>query len=148
MVVEKGDTVKVEYEGRFEDGEVFDSSKREGKQHPIEFTVGSGQVVQGFDAAVIGMKEGEEKEVTIKPEDAYGAPKPELTQDVPRNLLPQDKDPEEGMKLVMQTPDGQQALVSITKVSKETVTLDMNHPLAGKTLIFKLKVVSVEKAKK
>jgi peptidylprolyl isomerase len=148
MAVENGDSVKVDYEGKFEDGAVFDTSKHGDHSHPLEFEVGAGKVVKGFDSAVLGMKECDEKEFTLKPEDAYGNRKEELKQEVPRDKLPSEPEPQVGMTLVMSTPEGHQMPVQIASVENDKVVLDMNHPLAGKTLIFKIKVVEIEKAKK
>ena len=142
MNVKKGDKIKVEYEGKFENGEVFDSSERHGQL--LEFEVGAEMVVKGFDKAVEGMKEGEEKEFTIKPEEAYGERREKLMQKVPRDKLPPEQEPKEGMFLMISSPDGKQMPVKISKVDKDEVTIDLNHPLAGKTLIFKIKVVSIE----
>ncbi len=142
--IKKGDLVALHYEGRFEDGVVFDSSSsHEGNEHPLEFTAGVGQVVPGFDRAILGMKNGEEKEFTLKPSEAYGEHNPALQQKVPRDKLPQDQVPEVGMTMVVGTPDGGQFPVQITAVDESTVTLDLNHPLAGKTLIFKIKILDV-----
>lgn len=143
MAVKKGDKVSVEYEGKFETGEVFDSSSHGDHSHPLEFQVGSGQVIKGFDDAVTGMNLNQEKEIKIAPEEAYGVQDPNLMREVPRNVLPQDQKPQEDMTLVMKTKDGQQLQARIAKVTKDTVTLDMNHPLAGKTLIFKIKLVKI-----
>jgi FKBP-type peptidyl-prolyl cis-trans isomerase 2 len=140
MTVKKGDKVKVDYTGTLEDGTVFDSSK--GKA-PIEFEVGSGKIIKGFDDGVLGMKKGEEKEIKIKPDDAYGQPRPELLKKIPRDKLPQDKEPKPGMMLMLSSPDGRQLPARITEVSDTEVTIDLNHPLAGKTLIFKIKVVEI-----
>jgi FKBP-type peptidyl-prolyl cis-trans isomerase 2 len=145
MAVKSGDKVKVEYEGRLEDGTVFDASSKHGK--PLEFAAGTGQVIKGFDAAVIGMEIGEEKEVTLPPDQAYGQPNDKLVQKIPREKLPQDQQPEVGMVLGMKLPNGAQVPASITEVNDKEVTIDLNPPLAGKTLIFKIKLVSVEPAK-
>ncbi|MBS1266823.1 MAG: FKBP-type peptidyl-prolyl cis-trans isomerase [Candidatus Woesearchaeota archaeon] len=141
MAVKKGDKVKVEYTGTLEDGTVFDSSEKHNQ--PLEFEVGSGQIIQGLDKAIIGMKKDEEKEVKIKPEQAYGQPNPELVRVVPKEQLPLEKEPKKGMVLIMALPNGQQMPVTITKVSDKEVTLDLNHPLAGKTLNFKVKIIEV-----
>ncbi len=140
--VEKGNKVKVEYTGTLEDGTVFDASERHGK--PLEFEAGSGQVVKGFDAAVIGMKVGEEKEVTLQPDDAYGQPNPELTKKVPRDHLPKEQEPQVGMTLMVNLPTGQQFPATISEVTDSEVTIDLNHPLAGKVLKFKIKVVGID----
>lgn len=141
MAVKKGDKVKVEYTGTLEDGTVFDASEKHGA--PLEFEVGSGMVIKGFDEALVGMEKGEEKEVTIKPEQAYGDPNPEMVKKIPREQLPKDQEPKAGMMLIMSLPNGQQLPAKITEVSDKEVTLDLNHPLAGKTLKFKLKVVEI-----
>ena len=143
MKAEKGKKVKVEYEGKFDDGTVFDSTeKHEGK--PLEFEVGAGQVVKGFDEAIDGMEVGEEKEVKLLPEKAYGHPNPAMIKSVPRDMLPKEPEPKEGMMLIMSTPQGQQLPAKIAEIGKDIVKVDLNHPLAGKTLNFKLKLVGVE----
>ena len=138
MAIKKGDKVKIDYTGTFDDGTVFDTS--EGKQ-PIEFEAGSGMVIKGFDEAVIGMEAGEEKDVKIKPEEGYGQQNPQLIQKTPKDKLPKDPEPKIGMMLGIGTPDGKQMQARITEVSDTEVTIDLNHPLAGKTLNFKIKVV-------
>jgi len=143
MSIKKGDKVKVDYEGKLDDGTIFDSSTHGDHSHPIEFEVGAGNVIKGFDEGVIGMEKDEEKEITIKPEDAYGEPNPQAVQKVPRDQLPKEPEPKEGMMLALKTPDGQQFPATIKKVTDKEVTIDMNHPLAGKTLHFKIKVVEV-----
>ena len=140
MPVKKGDKIKVEYTGTLEDGSVFDSS--EGKQ-PLEFEVGSGQIIKGFDDAVMGMEKGEEKEVKIESKDAYGDPNPQLMQKVPRDKLPKEQEPKPGMVLALGTPDGQKVPARIAEVTEKEVTIDLNHPLAGKKLNFKIKVVDI-----
>jgi len=145
MEVSTGNLVKVEYEGRLESGEIFDSSKHGDHSHPLEFVAGVGMVVKGFDDAVLGMKLNEEKEITIKPEEAYGMPDEKLQRKVPRSLLPQDQVPEVGMALYVETPQGP-IPVKIVAVDKENITIDLNHPLAGKTLIFKIKVINIHES--
>ncbi len=147
MSIKKGDLVALNYEGRFEDGEVFDSSSHGGHEHPLEFVAGEGHVVPGFDKAVIGMSKGEEKEFTISPNEAYGERNSDLEQKVPRSQLPKEQEPEVGMVIVASTPEGEQFPVQITAVDKETVTIDLNHPLAGKTLVFKIKILDVNHEK-
>jgi len=144
MAVKKGNKVKVEYEGRFENGAVFDSSKHGDHSHPLEFVVGAGQVIPGFDKAVIGMKKGERKEFSIEKDEAYGNYREELKKEIPRNVLPKEQEPKEGMILMMSTPDGRQFPARIVAVTDENVTLDLNHPLAEKKLIFKIKIADVE----
>lgn len=144
MVIKKGDKIKVDYDGRLENGEIFDSSKHVSHPHPLAFEVGSGEMIKGFDEAVIGMKLNEEKEIKLKPEEAYGARKKDLEQHVSREVLPHGQEPEVGMTLVMGTPHGHQIPVKIIAVDSKNITVDLNHPLAGKTLIFKIKVVGIE----
>ncbi len=141
MGIEEGDKIKVEYEGTLQNGEVFDSSEKQGE--PLEFEVGAKQVVEGFDDAVIGMEEGEEKEVTLEPENAYGDRNPQLVQEVPKSELPDDQEVKEGMVLGMTLPNGKQAPATVVNVGDEKLKLDLNHPLAGKTLNFDLKIVEV-----
>lgn len=146
MAVKKGDKVKIEYTGTLDDGTVFDSSEKHGK--PLEFEVGKGMVIKGLDEALIGMKKGQEKEITIKPEKAYGEPNPKLTRNVPLDKIPKDPPPRPGMILVMQTQDGRRFPAMIKEVTNTEVTIDLNHPLAGKTLHFKIKVVDISKPEK
>jgi len=140
MVVKKGDKIKVHYTGTLDDGRVFDSS--DGRE-PLEFVAGVGQMIKGFDAAVIGMKEGEEKEISIKPEDAYGAFNPDLIKTVPRDQLPPDQEPLVGMILVVSTAEGAQIPAKITEIDENTIKVNLNHELAGKTLIFDIKIVEI-----
>lgn len=129
-----GDTIRVHYTGRLESGEVFDSS--EGGE-PLEFELGSGQVIAGFDESVAGMNVGDKKTITIEPDNAYGERNDALIGIVERSgiSLPEGE-PQVGMELALQLPDGQQIPVRITEVTSESVTFDANHPLAGQTLIF------------
>ncbi|MAF50647.1 MAG: peptidylprolyl isomerase [Nanoarchaeota archaeon] len=143
MAIKNGDKIKVEYEGKLEDGTVFDSSTHGDHSHPLEFEVGAGKVIKGFDEAVVGMRVNEEKEFTIKSADAYGEPNDKAIQKLPRDKLPKDQEPKEGMMLTMQTADGKQANAKIVKVEEKEITIDMNHPLAGKDLTFKIKVLEV-----
>lgn len=143
MKIKKGDNISVEYEGRLENGDLFDSSSHGDHSHPLEFEVGSGQVIKGFDDAVVGMDLNEEKEIKIAPEEAYGMPNNTLMREIPINVLPKGQEPKEGMVLVMKTKEGHQLQARIAKITKDSVSLDMNHPLAGKTLIFKIKIVKI-----
>jgi peptidylprolyl isomerase len=145
MKVEKGNIVQVEYTGTLENGEVFDASSKHGK--PLEFEVGSGQLIKGFDTAVVGMQIGEEKEIKLSSADAYGEIKKELYKKIPRDQLPKEQEPKVGMMLSMQLPTGQQVPVKITEVNEKEVTIDLNHPLAGKNLTFKIKVVEISEKK-
>ena len=139
--VKKGDKVKVHYHGKLTTGETFDSS--EGRE-PLEFEVGSGMVIKGFDEGVTGMTVGEKKTVTIPVEDAYGAKNEDMMIDMPKDRFPEDMQVEVGMPLVMSDPNGQQFQVVVAEINEDSVTLDGNHPLAGKDLIFDLELVSIE----
>jgi len=141
MPVKKGDKIKVEYEGKLEDGTVFDSSEKHGQ--PLEFEVGSGQLIKGFDDAVIGMEKGEEKEIKLQPKDAYGDHNPQLIKKIPRDKLPEDQEPKPGMMLMINLPNGARIPANIKEVTDKEITIDVNHPLAGKVLIFKIKVVDI-----
>ena len=141
MKVKNGDVVRVEYTGSLEDGTVFDSSKTTGS--PLIFEVGGHEVVPGFEKAMLGMKNGEEKNMTLKPEEAYGNPDPSLKKKIPRDKLPKEPEPKEGMLVALTSPDGNYIPARIDMVAKTEVTLDLNHPLAGKTLKFKVKIVGV-----
>ena len=133
-----GDQVSVHYTGRLASGEVFDSS--EGGE-PLQFTVGAGEVIEGFDEAVRGMKVGDKKTINIESGDAYGERNDQLVQSVPRAGMNMDVEPQAGMSLIMQLPDGNQIPVAITEVNETHVTLDANHPLAGQDLTFDIERV-------
>lgn len=138
-----GDKVKVEYSGKFADGKEFDNSNWHGA--PLEFTVGAGQVVPGFDKAVAGMKKGEKKIFTIKAAEAYGEPKPELVREIPRQTLPTGEGSEEkfkpGMMIVLGAPNGMKLPAVVKEISPTRLVVDFNHPLAGKDLTFEIKIV-------
>ena len=136
--VKKGDKIKVDYVGTLEDGTIFDSTEKQGT--PLEFEVGSGQLIKGFDTAVVGMSVGEEKKIILKPADAYGEHNSQLFKEVPREQLPKDREPEAGMMLAISLPNGARFPARITDVNEKTITLDLNHPLAGKTLKFTITV--------
>lgn len=135
-----GDTVKIHYTGTLEDGSQFDSSQG---RDPLEFQVGSGQVIPGFDKAVEGMAVGENKQVTIPPEEAYGDHNAQMVQDVPKTALPDDLEPEVGMALSARGQDGQEMRLTVTEVKDDAITVDGNHPLAGKPLNFDIELVSI-----
>jgi peptidylprolyl isomerase len=139
-LVKQGDTIKVEYTGTFENGTVFDSSIG---REPLEFTAGSGQMIPGFDQAVIGMKIGQEKEIKLQPSEAYGTYDSELVQIIPRDQLPTEEELKVGMLLAVTIPNGNQVPAVITKLNQESITIDLNHPLAGNVLNFKLKIVDI-----
>ncbi len=138
--VTQGATVRIHYTGTLEDGSTFDSS--EGRD-PLEFTVGSGMIIPGLDKALPGMTVGEKKKVTIAPEEAYGPSQPEAILEVPRAEIPAEIPLEVGMQLQMGGPQGQPIPVTVTDLTDEIATLDANHALAGKTLIFDFEIVSV-----
>ncbi|PZX64811.1 FKBP-type peptidyl-prolyl cis-trans isomerase [Hydrotalea sandarakina] len=138
--VKKGDTVKVHYHGRLEDGTTFDSSQG---REPLEFEVGSGMVIAGFDEGVTGMQVGEKKTIHIPASEAYGPVQQEMIMEFPKNRFPADLTPEVGMQLNMSNGQGQNFPVVIVEVRDDVVVLDANHPLAGKDLIFDLELVEI-----
>jgi peptidylprolyl isomerase len=141
--VKEGDTVKVHYTGKLNDGSVFDSSQ---DREPLEFTLGKGQLIPGFENAVTGMEEGDSTTVDIPIDEAYGERRDDLELEVAKNELPDNVEPEVGMQLQMQQQESGEAVpVQITKVEDEKVTLDANHPLAGKDLTFDIELVEVNK---
>ena len=135
-----GDAVRIHYTGRLNDGTVFDSS--DGRE-PLGFTLGSGEVIPGFDQGVAGMDVGETKTIEIPAEEAYGAYRDDLALQVPRDQFPEDIAPEVGQQLQLGMADGGTLSVVVTEINDETVTLDANHPLAGKDLTFDLELVRV-----
>ena len=135
-----GDTVRIHYTGKLEDGTRFYSS--EGRD-PLEFSLGGGQVIPGFDNAVEGMSVGEKKSVTIQPEEAYGPRRDQLIQDVPRDQLPDDMAPAVGMELQARNENGQVMRFAVTAVDDTSITVDGNHPLAGKPLDFDIELVAI-----
>ncbi len=141
MKTKNGDKVKVHYTGKLEDGEVFDSSR---DRKPLEFTVGEGNVIPGFDKAVLDMEIGEQKSVEIAPDEAYGPRREELVVDVERSEFPSHIEPSIGQRLQMQQPEGGTVNLVITDMNDETITLDANHPLAGRTLLFEVEMMEIE----
>ncbi|MBI4453563.1 peptidylprolyl isomerase [Candidatus Woesearchaeota archaeon] len=139
--VEAGSKVSVEYTGTFDNGEKFDSS--DGRE-PLKFEVDAKQVIKGFNDAVKGMKLNEEKTIRIEPKEGYGEPNPALVRDVPKNKLPENLEPKIGMVLSLQSPEGKTFGARICEVNKDTFKIDLNHPLAGKALNFRIKVVAIE----
>lgn len=135
-----GDTVKIHYTGTLDDGTQFDSSAG---RDPLEFQVGGGQVIAGFDKAVEGMAVGDSKSVRLEPEEAYGPRHDQLVQEVDRSVLPDDLDPREGMALQSSSPDGQVTQFMVTAVTENTITVDANHPLAGHALSFDIELVEI-----
>jgi len=137
-MIKKGDKIQVHYTGTLDDGTIFDSS--EGKE-PLAFEAGAGQMIKGFDQAVIGMKVGEEKTIKIPPEEAYGEYNKEFIQKVPKDKIPPEAKLDD--TLIVSTATGQRQ-AKIIELTDTEATLDLNHPLAGKTLNFKIKIVEVK----
>lgn len=135
-----GDSVRVHYKGSLEDGTVFDSSHG---TDPFNFTLGAGMVIPGFDDAVIGMEEGTVNTVTIPPEQAYGDYHADRVMEIDMGQVPENITPEIGMGLQLHSNDGRTIDVVITKVGDESITLDGNHPLAGKALTFEITLVEI-----
>jgi peptidylprolyl isomerase len=138
--VKSGDKVKVHYHGKLRNGETFDSS--EGRE-PLEFTVGEGQVIKGFDQGVIGMQVGDKRTVEIEVGDAYGEKNDDMIVEFPKQQFPPDMKPEVGMQLMMNNGQGQSFPVVVKDISEENVLLDANHPLAGEDLIFDIELVEI-----
>ena len=135
-----GDTVSIHYTGTLDDGTQFDSSQG---REPLDFEVGSGQVIPGFDKAVEGMTIGDNKSVRIEADDAYGQRHEQLVQEVDRSMLPDNLEPETGMTLQSNSPDGQVMQFVVTEVTEQTITVDANHPLAGQALTFAIELVGI-----
>lgn len=142
--VKSGDKIKVHYHGRLTNGETFDKS--EGRE-PLEFEVGSGMVIKGFDDGVTGMAVGDKKTINIPADEAYGPKNPDMIIDMPKDRFPKDMEIEVGMPLSMSDGQGQQFQVVVAEVQEEVVILDANHPLAGEDLIFDLELVEIIGAK-
>lgn len=142
--VKSGDTIKVHYHGKLTNGTTFDSS--EGRE-PLEFEVGSGMVIQGFDVGVTGMAIGEKKTINIPAEEAYGQKEEDRIMEFPMDRFPEDMKPEVGMQLNMSNGQGQNIPVVVAEVKEEAVILDANHPLAGEELVFDLELVEIVNSK-
>jgi len=140
--VKEKDTVKVHYTGKIAtSGQVFDSSL---EREPIEFTLGEGTIIPGFETGVLNMKEAEKKTIEIPKEEAYGGVKEELFQQVGKDQLPEDIKPEVGMGLVSQNPDGTERQLRVAEVNEDHIVVDANHPLAGHDLTFELELVEIK----
>ena len=135
-----GDTVRIHYTGTLDDGTQFDSSAG---RDPLEFALGGGQVIPGFDNAVDGMTGGDSKTVRIPPEEVYGQRHEQLVQQVSRDALPDEIEPAVGMQLQSQSPEGQVMMLVVTEVAEESITVDANHPLAGQALTFDIELVEI-----
>jgi len=135
-----GDTVRVHYTGRLDDGTIFDTSA---ERDPLEFTIGEGRIIPGFEQAVVGMNLGETKTITLPADQAYGPHRKELVLVIDRTKFPPHLKPEVGQQLPIRQPNGRTTLVRVTDVSESSVTLDANHPLAGKDLTFDIRLVEI-----
>ena len=139
---QKGDTVRVHYTGRLEDGGVFDTS--EGGE-PFEFTLGAGEAINGFELGVQGLSVGESRRVEIEPEEGYGPHRPALVARLPRESAQFPSEPQVGANFIMPLPDGQQLEVAVTNIDETHITIDGNHPLAGKKLVFDIELIEIKK---
>ncbi|MFC1869855.1 peptidylprolyl isomerase [Chloroflexota bacterium] len=136
-----GNIVKVHYTGKLDDGTIFDTSL---EREPLEFTIGAGQMIPGFEGAVRGMQVGQVKTVTIPAEEAYGPHNEDMVLVVERDKIPENLNPVVGQQLQMQHENGNTAVIVVTDVSDTTITLDANHPLAGKALTFEIELVEMK----
>lgn len=141
MTVKKGDKVKIEYTGTLDDGTVFDTSVEHGK--PLEFQVGDGQVIKGFEDAILGMKEGDEKEFSVEPSEGYGIHDPTLVQKVPKEIFPPEAELVPGLLFEAGLPTGEKVPATIKAIEDGIISVDLNHPLAGKKLNFKIKLSAI-----
>jgi len=141
-IVEKGQTVSVHYKGTLDDGSEFDNSHARGE--PMQVEVGSGRLIKGFDAALMGMTVGETKNISLSPEDAYGSLNPEAVEEVPKTAFPPDFEFKDGEVVQGRAPTGQPIVARIVEQKENTVVLDMNHPMAGKNLNFEIELVSIQ----
>ncbi len=139
--VKENDSVKVHYTGTLSDGSVFDSSR---DKDPIEFKLGEGQIIPGFEKGLMDMTVGETKTINIPSKEAYGERSDQMIQEVPKAQLPPEVNPEVGMGLMSQTPDGQQMQLTVTEVKDESIVVDANHPLAGKDLTFEVELMEIK----
>jgi FKBP-type peptidyl-prolyl cis-trans isomerase SlpA len=139
--VKQDDTVKVHYTGKLANGEVFDSSL---ERDPMEFQVGKGQLIPGFENGIIDMKVNEKKTLVIPSDQAYGEPRKELVQEVPKDKLPEEIKPEIGMGLVSTTPDGNEIQLVVKEIKDDAIVVDGNHPLAGQELTFDIEVIEIK----
>ena len=138
--IKSGSQVRIDYTGKLESGEVFDTSV--GK-NPLVFVLGTGQIIPGLEKGLVGMKKGDKKTIPVMPEEAYGHPNPKLVQELPKGPLPPNMELKVGMVLLIRTPDGHPMPVKVKEIKENTVVLDFNHPLAGKKLFFEVDVLEV-----
>jgi len=139
MAVKRGEWIKVEYTGTLDDGTIFDGTSENGGD-PLKFQVGAGQLVKGFDESVQGKANGEEYSIRLEPSEAYGEYKGGLTHKVPRDQFPKGAELKPGLMIMVSGPQGQMP-ASIKSIEKDEVIIDLNHPMAGKVLNFKIKIV-------
>lgn len=137
----EGDTVSVEYTGTLDDGNVFDTNS--GKD-PLKVKLGEKKLIKGFEQGLFGMKEGEEKNISIEPKDAYGEKDEALIQTVPKSSFPEKMELKEGLSLTLKDPEGHTLIARVVEVKDKEVKIDLNHPFAGKRLNFKIKLLSIE----
>ncbi len=141
MPAKNGNTVKVEYTGTLEDGTVFDDSTRHGA--PLEFTLGMGKVVRGFEEAILGLVPGEEKSITLQPKDAYGERRPDLIKEIVRQKAIEEENMKPGIMIALVTSEGVTIPGIVLEVKEENLVVDFNPPLAGKTLAFSIKLLEI-----
>ena len=137
----KGDTVSVEYTGKLESGEVFDTSKG---REPLEFEIGAHSVIKGFENGVEGMKIGEEKDIDISAEEGYGQRNENYIKELPKETVPKELELKKGMILMFKREDGMRIPAIVNEINKDTISVDFNHPLAGKNLKFKVKLLEIK----
>lgn len=140
MAIKVGDIIKVEYIGTFDDGTIFDSTENNGGI-PLKFEVGTGQIISGFDNSVIGKSVGDEFGIRLEASDAYGEYKEGMTQSISKDQFPPEQEPKAGLMILLMGPQGQPVPATIKEVEDDIVTIDLNHPMAGKILNFKIKIV-------
>ena len=139
--VKQNDTVVVHYTGKLKTGQVFDSSL---EREPMEFTLGQGQLIPGFENGIIDMTVSEKKSIEIPSDEAYGEAKPELILEIEKTQIPEEIKPEIGVRLMSTSPDGNQMPLLITEVKETTIIVDANHPLAGQDLIFEVELIEIK----
>ena len=142
-VAKVGSTVKVNYVGKLEDGTIFDEAKLH--KGPLKFKVGDNKFLPEFENGVIGLKAGEKKTITIKSENAYGQRQEKLLQKIGKDRLPKDVEPKVGQSLIARNEKNEEIVVIVTEVGEKDITIDMNHPLAGKELIFEIELLEIVK---
>ncbi len=143
MAIKQGDKVTLEYEGKLDNGQIFDTTKQ-GEKGPLQIEIGGGKILKGFEDNIIGMEKGQEKEFSLEPGQAYGEPNPQLKKEIPKNVLQGQQEPKKGMMLMLASPDGRKFPAKIDEVKDQTLLIDLNHPLAGKKLNFSVKVLDVQ----